>query len=134
MRGHYDLDFGWSFSALGYYMSSMPSTGSIIVTSCPGKVYTKGAILQYIRQEWIYYTLKRKSCFGYLLNDFIVYGGFQYTLQWPKFGDTTRSLRPVQFARPTSGTSQFQVRTCPLCPKQVPRTCLATSQLPLNPK
>ncbi len=43
-------------------------------------------------------------------------------------------LRPVQFARPTSGTNNFDPRTCPFCPQQVPRTCLAISQLPVDPQ
>ena len=42
-------------------------------------------------------------------------------------------VRPVHFARPTSGTNEFESRTCPFCPQQVPRTCLAISQLPLDP-
>ena len=41
-------------------------------------------------------------------------------------------FRPVHLARPTSGTIQFEPRTCPYCPQQVPRTCLAISQLPLD--
>ncbi len=42
--------------------------------------------------------------------------------------------RSVQFARPTSGTNQFETRTNPFCPQQVPRTCLVISQLPLDPQ
>ncbi len=42
--------------------------------------------------------------------------------------------RPVQLARPTSGTIQLEPRTCPHCPQYVLRTCLAISQLPLDPE
>ncbi len=42
--------------------------------------------------------------------------------------------RCIQFARPTSGTYQFETRTSPFCPEQVPRTCLVISQLPLDPQ
>ncbi len=42
--------------------------------------------------------------------------------------------RPVQFARPTSGTKKFNPRTNPFCSEQVPRTCLVISQLPVNPQ
>ena len=43
-------------------------------------------------------------------------------------------IRPVQFTRPTSGTNQFESRTSPFCPPQVPRTCLVISELPLDPQ
>ncbi len=43
-------------------------------------------------------------------------------------------IRPVQFARPTSRTNDFDPQTCPFCPQQVSRTCLAISQLPLDPQ
>ncbi len=41
-------------------------------------------------------------------------------------------IRPVQLTRPTSWTIQFEPRTSPYCSQQVPRTCLAISQLPLD--
>ncbi len=36
--------------------------------------------------------------------------------------------RPEHFARPTSGTIHFYLRTCPFYLEQVPRTCKAISQ------
>ncbi len=43
-------------------------------------------------------------------------------------------LRPVQFARPTSGTMQFYLRTSPFASEQVPRACLVISQLLVDPQ
>ncbi len=47
-----------------------------------------------------------------------------------------QAWRPVEFARPTSGTNEleFEPLTCPFYPQQVPRTCLAISQLPMDPQ
>ena len=44
-------------------------------------------------------------------------------------------LRPrsVQFAQPASGTILFEPWTCSYYVQQVPRTCLAISQLPVDP-
>ena len=41
-------------------------------------------------------------------------------------------IRPVQFARPTSGTNNFESRTSLFCSQQVPLTCLVISRLPLD--
>ncbi len=49
----------------------------------------------------------------------------------PQFTDTQR---PVHFARPTSETILFYLRTYPFGSEQVPRTCLVISQLLVDPQ
>ncbi len=60
--------------------------------------------------------------------------GIVDVLQWkiPK-GRYYWLFRPVQFSHPMSGTEQFYLRTCSLCPKQVTLTCLVISQLLVDP-